>query len=124
MIVIPFVAGDEGLAEGRGRSGRNHGRALIKEEGTSLALLFGGAIFVIKKGTLQLSECPDAQAFRDMQAKNQANKTSNQSYTGAVAHGKDDDVNYYGHTYMAANETISDSDWFFDTGPVKTKAFL
>ena len=89
MIVIPFVAGDEGLAKVVDATMVG---ALIKEEGTSLALLFGGAIFVIKKGTLQLSECPDSQAFRDMQAKNQANKTSNQSYTGAVAHSKDDDV--------------------------------
>ena len=74
MIVIPFVAGDEDLAEAVVDA--TMVEALIKEEGTSLALLFGGAIFLIKKGTLQLRECacPDAQAFRDMQAKNQANK--------------------------------------------------
>jgi Pol polyprotein len=58
-----------------------------------------------------------------MQAKHQENKTSNQSYTGltgAVTFEKNDDVNYYGHTYMAADEGLSDSDWIYDTGSCHT----
>jgi hypothetical protein len=60
-----------------------------------------------------------------MQAKNKVEKTS---YTGAVTHDKDDDVNYYGHTYMAADEGLSNSDWIYDTGSchtfIKSKDFF
>ena len=79
---------------------------LIKEKGTQI---LGNAIFAIRRGAPQFS----ALTLKLSGICKQKNKVEKTSYTGVVTHDKDDDVNYYGHTYMAADEGLSNSDWIY-----------